>query len=56
MDEEQRKFLEKLVTMGLGTVVALYALYLGYDGYLALASVVALFGGEKALEKLLSRN
>jgi len=29
-----------------GTAITLFALYLGYDGYLALAAVGALFGVE----------
>lgn len=55
MDEQTQKFYSKIVTLLCGTMVALYSLSLGYDGYLALVSVVALFGGEKILEKFLSK-
>ena len=55
MDENDRKLISKLFTLGCGTGVSLYAMYLGYDGHLALVAVVALFGGEKMLEKLLSK-
>jgi len=53
MDNEDRKLISKLFTLGCGTVIALYALHLGYDGTLALYAVVGLFGGEKLLEKIL---
>lgn len=55
MDEETQKFYAKIVTLACGTAISLYALSLGYDGYLALVAVVALFGGEKALDKLLRK-
>jgi len=35
--------------------LALYALSLGYDGYLSLAAVIALFGGEKVLDRWINK-
>ena len=55
MDKDLAKLISKLFTLGCGTGVSLYAMYLGYDGHLALVAVVALFGGEKMLEMLLSK-
>ena len=51
MDE---KTLVKLFYAGCGTIIACFALYLGYDGKLALLAVGGLFGGEKLIEKLMS--
>jgi len=55
MDKEVQKLISKLFTLGLGGVIVIYAMSLGYDGYLAMIAVVALFGGEKALEKIISK-
>ena len=55
MDEQTQKFYSKIITLICGTCVSLYALSQGYDGYLALVTVVALFGGEKVLEKVLAK-
>lgn len=50
MDE---KTIVKLFYAGCGTVIACVALFLGFDGKLALMAVACLFGGEKILEKVL---
>jgi len=55
MDEQTQKFYTKIFTLACGTAIALYALSLGLDGYLALAAVVALFGGEKVLDRWLNK-
>jgi len=55
MNESDQKLISKLFTLACGTGIAAYAMHLGYDGHLALVAVVALFGGEKMLEKLLSK-
>ena len=52
----EEKTIVKLGTMACGTFIACFALSQGHNGYLALVAVVALFGGEKVLEKLIGRN
>lgn len=55
MEDEDRKLITKMTALIGGIALSAYALHLGFDGYLALVAIVALFGGEKVLEKLLSR-
>ena len=55
MDEQTQKFYSKMFALLCGTAIALYALSLGLDGYLSLAAVVALFGGEKVLDRWINK-
>jgi hypothetical protein len=55
MDKETQKLISKCFALGGGIVITLYALSLGYDSQLAMYAIVALFGGEKVLDKLLSK-
>ena len=47
------KTIIKLFYAGCGTTIAVVAMFLGFDGKLALTAVALLFGGEKVLDKLL---
>ena len=49
------KTLIKLFYAGCGTIISCVAMVLGFDGKLALTAVVCLFGGEKVLEKIISK-
>lgn len=55
MEDEDRKLVAQLAYLIVGGGLCAYAMSLGYDGYLALVAVVALFGGKEVLAKFLGK-
>jgi len=45
--------LTKIVALVCGTAIVIVALILGYDSTLAFLAIIALFGGEKILRRLI---
>jgi len=43
----------KVTAIICSTIIVIVALYLGYDSHLAALAIVGLWGGEKALKKIL---